>query len=218
MTTAFALSGGGSLGAVQVGMLRALTAHGVRADVVVGASVGALNGLHYAARPNPQGVAELARRWIAISRHDVSPFRVDDVLQAVLGNLPRHPLRGVQHALGMENYAFPLRPGALGSALLGRRNYVIPNDAIQELLAALHAYNLMQEQRLDAALDRIHGEVRVHVIPPLCPVEVLPIDFRQTEHLIWRAARATMYWLGHGVPMPQQARDLGEVHTAAKPA
>src|SRR6266508_1933758 len=105
MTMAFALSGGGSLGAVQVGMLQALAAHGVRADVVVGASVGALNGLHYAARPSPEGVEELARRWIGISRHDVSPFRVDDVVLALLSNLPRHPVRGVQHAIGMSNYA-----------------------------------------------------------------------------------------------------------------
>ncbi|MGW0005434.1 patatin-like phospholipase family protein [Nocardia grenadensis] len=44
MTTAFVLWGGGSLGAAQVGMLRALTKRGMRAYVVVGASIGALNG------------------------------------------------------------------------------------------------------------------------------------------------------------------------------
>ena len=44
MTTAFVLSGDGSLGAVQVGMLGALLKHGVRPDMVVGSSVGALNG------------------------------------------------------------------------------------------------------------------------------------------------------------------------------
>ena len=43
MTTAFVLSGGASHGAVQVGMLRALADHGVRPDLVFGASAGALN-------------------------------------------------------------------------------------------------------------------------------------------------------------------------------
>jgi hypothetical protein len=43
MTTAFVLSGGGSLGAVQVGMLRALADQQVAPDLLVGTSVGALN-------------------------------------------------------------------------------------------------------------------------------------------------------------------------------
>jgi NTE family protein len=71
MTIAFALSGGGSLGAVQVGMLRALAEHAVRADLVVAASVGALNGVYYAARPNLRGVSELEQLWLQVSRHDM---------------------------------------------------------------------------------------------------------------------------------------------------
>ena len=43
-TTAFVLSGGASLGAVQAGMLRILYERGVAPDLIVGASVGALNG------------------------------------------------------------------------------------------------------------------------------------------------------------------------------
>ena len=38
--TAFVFAGGGSLGAVQVGMLRELMHAGVSADFVVGSSVG----------------------------------------------------------------------------------------------------------------------------------------------------------------------------------
>ncbi len=41
--TAFAFAGGGSLGAIQVGMLRVLLSAGVQPDFVVGASVGAMN-------------------------------------------------------------------------------------------------------------------------------------------------------------------------------
>ncbi|HKZ95452.1 MAG TPA: patatin-like phospholipase family protein [Hyphomicrobiaceae bacterium] len=47
--TAFVLAGGGSLGAVQAGMLRALLERGVRAGLVVGSSVGAINAAYFAA-------------------------------------------------------------------------------------------------------------------------------------------------------------------------
>ena len=49
--TAFVFAGGGSLGAVQVGMLRELTRHGLRPDFVVGSSVGALNAAYFAGAP-----------------------------------------------------------------------------------------------------------------------------------------------------------------------
>lgn len=43
MTTAFVLAGGGSLGAIQVGMLQALAEVGMEPDLLVGTSAGALN-------------------------------------------------------------------------------------------------------------------------------------------------------------------------------
>ena len=51
MKTAFVLGGGGLLGAHEVGMLRALSEAGVRPDLVVGTSVGAINGALVAADP-----------------------------------------------------------------------------------------------------------------------------------------------------------------------
>lgn len=47
-TTAFVLSGGGSLDAVQVSMLRALAERGVAPDLLVGTSAGALDALFVA--------------------------------------------------------------------------------------------------------------------------------------------------------------------------
>ena len=44
MTTAFVLGGGGVLGAAEVGMLRALFEVEITPDLVLGTSVGALNG------------------------------------------------------------------------------------------------------------------------------------------------------------------------------
>ncbi|HEY0718450.1 MAG TPA: patatin-like phospholipase family protein [Streptosporangiaceae bacterium] len=52
MTTAFVLGGGGVLGAYEVGMLRALDEAQIRPDLVVGTSVGAINGAFVAADPD----------------------------------------------------------------------------------------------------------------------------------------------------------------------
>jgi len=72
--TAFVLAGGGSLGAVQVGMLRALVLHGLSPDLVVGASVGAINGAFFAGRPDAIGVQRLEEIWRAVRRRDIFPF------------------------------------------------------------------------------------------------------------------------------------------------
>ncbi len=72
--TAFVLAGGGSFGAVQVGMLKALAAAGVRADLVVGSSVGAINAAYYAGDPTPQGVERLEAIWRGLRRRDIFPI------------------------------------------------------------------------------------------------------------------------------------------------
>lgn len=71
--TAFVFAGGSSLGAIQVGMLEALLAQGWQADLVVGASVGAINAAYFAGDPTPQGVARLADIWRGMRRADVFP-------------------------------------------------------------------------------------------------------------------------------------------------
>jgi NTE family protein len=78
--TAFVLAGGGSLGAVQVGMLRELTNFGVIADFVVGSSVGAVNASHFAGAPNAAGVAKLEKIWRDLQRHDVFPVTLRSLL------------------------------------------------------------------------------------------------------------------------------------------
>ena len=60
--TAFVLGGGGVLGAHEVGMLMALTEAGIRPDLIVGTSVGALNGVLVAADP-AGAMARLAELW-----------------------------------------------------------------------------------------------------------------------------------------------------------
>lgn len=68
----FVLGGGGSLGAVQVGMLQALSEQGITPDVVVGTSVGALNGVVLAL--DPKGAASrLSHIWPKVQRQMVFP-------------------------------------------------------------------------------------------------------------------------------------------------
>ena len=83
--TAFVFAGGGSLGAVQVGMLRELMRYGLDADFVVGSSVGALNAAYFAAAPNAAGVEKLACVWCSLRRHDVFPVTLRSLLRFVGG-------------------------------------------------------------------------------------------------------------------------------------
>ena len=76
MTTAFVLSGGGSLGAVQVGMLQALGERGVTPDLLVGSSAGALNAAFVAGRGMGRpALEELAGLWRSLRRRDVFLLR-----------------------------------------------------------------------------------------------------------------------------------------------
>src|SRR6516165_10597980 len=71
--TAFVLAGGGSRGAVQVGMLEELVRRGIRADRVFGASVGAINGAAYAGNPTLSGVEHMAEVWRGVCGAEIFP-------------------------------------------------------------------------------------------------------------------------------------------------
>jgi NTE family protein len=70
--TAFVLSGGGLLGSTQVGMLQALIEAGITPDLVLGASIGAINGAGFAQQPTAAGVAQLTQLWLDVVEQ--SPF------------------------------------------------------------------------------------------------------------------------------------------------
>src|SRR5436305_4928623 len=84
-TEVFVFSGGGSLGAAQVGALQALFEAGITPDVVVGCSVGALNAAYVAVDPTAGRVSDLAELWRRLTRSQVFPdgrFRVAQRLAA----------------------------------------------------------------------------------------------------------------------------------------
>src|ERR1700757_4183662 len=88
MTTAFVLSGGASLGAIQVGMILGLAEAGITPELIVGTSVGAVNGGWVASAPDIAGIEALADVWRSLSRNDVFPTRP---ILGLLGFLGRRP-------------------------------------------------------------------------------------------------------------------------------
>lgn len=72
--TAFVLSGGSSLGAIQVGMIQALMEAGIKPDFLLGTSVGAINATWLATQPDVEGALKLAEIWSGLRRQDVFPL------------------------------------------------------------------------------------------------------------------------------------------------
>jgi NTE family protein len=80
------LSGGGSLGALQAGMLRALYGHGITPDLLVGTSVGAVNAAFIASRPPTAATADqLAQVWCRLRREDLFPLSARALIVGLAG-------------------------------------------------------------------------------------------------------------------------------------
>ena len=93
---AFVLGGGGVLGANEVGMLRALLEAGVRPDLVVGTSVGALNGAFLAADPTVEATRRLTALWGQLAAEVFAgsiAHRVGTAVRTRTHLHPRGPLR-----------------------------------------------------------------------------------------------------------------------------
>jgi NTE family protein len=100
--TAFVLSGGASLGALQVGMLRALYERGIVPDLLVGASAGAFNAAFVASRAQTVATAdELAAIWCGLRREDVFPVGLRVLVAGLTSRddhlVPDHGLRQLAH-------------------------------------------------------------------------------------------------------------------------
>lgn len=157
MSVAFVLSGGASLGAIQVGMLRALVDHDVRPDLIVGTSVGAVNGAFLACREfTPETVDELAALWLDIRRGEVFPVA---------------PLTGL---LGFLGTRANLVPGGALRRLIVRH---IDRERLEDLPTPLHviACDLLtgQEVRLCEG-PLVDAVLASAAIPGVLP----PVDWR----------------------------------------
>jgi NTE family protein len=84
--TAFVLSGGASLGALQVGMLHALYEGEIVRDLLVGTSAGALNAAFAASRPqSPETAGALGRAWCDLQREDIFPVSISALVGGLRG-------------------------------------------------------------------------------------------------------------------------------------
>ena len=91
------LSGGGNLGALQLGMLRALLEHDVRPDLVVGCSVGAINGAGFADAPTVEGIAGIEAMWVDLDKHDLLPSGWANAVALARRGEAIHDLSGLRH-------------------------------------------------------------------------------------------------------------------------
>jgi NTE family protein len=205
MTTAFVLSGGGSLGAVQVGMLRALGERGVVPDLLVGTSAGAINAAFVGGHGmSAEALRELAGLWRSLRRRDVFALR---------------PLRGVLAAAGVRPSLFTAEPlRRLVRANLGYRDLL---DAQVEL--HLVTTDLLSGQEVllssgDAASAVVASAAIPGVFPPVYRQGRVLVDGGIAEHTAIRHAidrgADEVYLLPAGYPCALQAAPATAVGVA----
>jgi NTE family protein len=143
MRTAFVLAGGGSLGAVEVGMLESLVEAGVRADLVVGSSAGAVNAAYFAGRPDRAGVRALRDIWVNLRARDVFPFSpIGGLLGALAlrdhmvdpGPFQRLVTRNLPYRR-LEDAAVPVHVVA-ANVLTGREVLLSKGNAVKAVMAS----------------------------------------------------------------------------------
>ncbi len=155
----FVLSGGGNLGALQVGMMYALVESGLRPGMIVGTSVGAINGAFFASRPDLPGIAEIARLWSSLRRKDVLGVDLGAFVGGIRGR-PRHLFdsSAIRRILDtfvtfrrLEDAPIPL---TVVATALGTGEAVVLNsgDATTALLASSAVPRLLPAVEIDGRL------------------------------------------------------------------
>jgi NTE family protein len=156
MTTAFVLSGGASLGSVQVGMLRALIETDIRPDFVVGTSVGAINASYFSKHPTLEGIQELGHLWRGLKRHTVFPVRPTLGFLGFVGKrdhlCPSKPLRDLlNEQLGTQQLEQSRVPAHVIAADLatGREVCMSSGRAVDAVLASASLPGILPPAQLD---------------------------------------------------------------------
>lgn len=137
--SALILCGGGSRGAMEVGFYQALTEQGIRLDLILGASIGALNGAYIAGGMPPEKLAQLWRdfrrnkalrpnwRWLAHPRREAGLFTLDPLRKLLRRTLP---------ATRFEDLAIPLSV-VTTDLECGDATYWRHGDLIEPIIASL---------------------------------------------------------------------------------
>jgi NTE family protein len=77
--TVLVLQGGGSLGAYECGVFRALVRHGIQFDIVAGTSIGAVNAGIIAGSKSGKPEDDLENFWMDLAEHVTPPFLPDNI-------------------------------------------------------------------------------------------------------------------------------------------
>lgn len=165
-STAFVLSGGGSLGAVQVGMLQALAARGVEPDLLVGTSAGALNAAYVAGHGTSAATLErLAGIWAGLRRRDVFPLQPARLAAAAVGRAPslcaqdglRRLLEAHLRFGRLEDAPIPLHV-VTTDVRSGEEVVLAAGDAVDAVLASAAIPAVFPSVRIDGR-DLVDGDV-----------------------------------------------------------
>src|SRR6266508_2029377 len=145
MRVGFVMGGGGNLGALQVGMLRALAERSITPSIVVGCSVGALNGAAYCQEPTLAGIAKLEELWHSLDGKDVLPTGwVPTAVQLARRGDAIHTLAGLRRVIEsiltveqFEELAIPLH--CVATALVEAREEWFTTGSIADAIVASSA-------------------------------------------------------------------------------
>jgi NTE family protein len=123
---AFVLGAGGSRGALQVGALRALAEAGYHPDILVGASVGAVNATYLALNGTDlSGIARLERAWLDMLDLELAP---SNYLWVSLRVLLRRPPHTLSHRLEKFFIDHGLSPEVRFRDIIGVRLGILATD------------------------------------------------------------------------------------------
>jgi NTE family protein len=249
----FVLSGGASLGAIQVGMLRALYEHEIAPELIVGTSAGAVNGAYIASRPaTPETAEGLAKVWRSTTTLEVFPPNPVTAVLGLVGHrdhlVPNFGLKTLvrKHAQFQRLQDAPIPFHVIATEIVGGAErrlsegdaeravlasaaipgvypsidfdgvelvdggvadntpishavelgattvYVLPTGAPCALRTPprgaismlVHSFTLLINERLARDIEQFASKVKLIVLPPPCPQEVLASDFSHSRQLI----------------------------------
>jgi NTE family protein len=226
---AFVLSGGASLGAVQVGMLRALSERGIRPDMLVGTSVGAVNAAWIAGRPDPEGVDHLCEIWLSLRRQDVFPFNPVTSAAGLLGRtnhfIPNDALRIVLEThlpyTRLEEASVPVHV-VTTDLKSGRAAIMTSGPAVPALLAScaipgvFPPVTIGRREYIDGGVAN-HTPMSVALELGATEVYVLPVGYpwlnRQPTNALGMALHALARIIEQKLDTEvEQNRDLADIH------
>jgi NTE family protein len=191
---AFVLSGGGSLGAIQAGMLEALLERDIVPDTLVGTSIGAANAAFLAAEPTLPRAQALSDLWRSLRPRQIFPLGPIRTLNALRrdGSLfPTAPLRRLieQHSpySQIERARIPLR--VVATDFVDGTEVVFDSGPVADaVLASTALPGVFPPHRVSGRLY-LDGGLVDHV--PLAPAIAMGAD--------------TIYVLSCGFPCPPHA-------------